>query len=87
VAQTQNVGTRTVRDVIDKANEIFFGKSSPDGSYFHSDEQWAFKHKLFGITRERKTKEIAECDDIDATAFLNEDEYNALIKEAESLKK
>lgn len=85
MVQIQKVGIHTVRDVIDRADEIFFGKNSMTRG--HSNEQWAFKQKLFGITRERKTKGVAECNDIDATAFLNDDEYDTLVKEAESLKK
>jgi hypothetical protein len=73
-----------VSDVLTKADEIFFGVN-PETTHGHSEKQWAFKQKLFTISRERRTKEIAQCMDVDATAYLSENEYKALIQEAQSL--
>ncbi len=71
--------------VLDQTNIIFFGETLPTNTLSHAKEQWAFKEKLSTPTRDRKTKQMGECPDIDATTFVTKRECQALLTEAKTL--
>lgn len=84
--QAETPTTYTVKEVLGIVDRIFFGNINAGISYGHTLKQWKFKKELFRITGERGTKKPGECRNIDATAFLSKEEFESLIKEAESLR-
>ena len=72
------IGTHTVRDVLREAHKLF-------PRYGRTAEQVAFQGRLLALTSKRRTKTSRECSDIDATAFLTDEEFDSLIVEARSL--
>lgn len=71
---------RTVRQVMIEFH-AFIGK--PNSEF--SDAERAFKHKLEDLGWQKRTESVETCLDVDATAFLTEQEYRALTEEYQKL--
>lgn len=73
---------KTVRQLKTEFRD-FFGLSPLTNEW--SKAQGGFWKKLNALGWQRKTRGPEECNDIDATAFLTDEEYQALVQEFHAL--
>lgn len=76
---------RTVRELKDQVLRELQCESHFDLTMANDPRPGEFWEKLNQLGSQRKSQRPEECDDIDATAFVSDEEFEALMVEARAL--